>query len=259
MVHPAANAGASFHAAIISGKVPRDDLADDPDRFADGVDVPIACRRDRNLLAVEPRCPSRHVAEHLDRAADIVAPSVGHRLAIVERFQFGQLVGMTFEQVGQRPDEALSCGGRDPGPGSGLEGAARGGDRKIDIRLIPGRDVGDDFFGRGILDRKGLAAARVNPFAIDQHLMFLGQERGRGCTERRLVYSGRGFIGYGHGSAPGSGDVLPIMVPPLARDVNQRETRAHYVMFHFQGSSIEGCDLSGHQAILESHTASAPR
>jgi hypothetical protein len=56
--------------------------------------------------------------------------------------------------------------------------------------------VGDDFFGRGILNRKGLAAARVNPFAVDQHLMFFGHECGRGCTERRLVYRNRHrFIG----------------------------------------------------------------
>ncbi len=87
---------------------------------------------------------------------------------------------MTLEEIAERPDETLPCGGRDAGPGSRLEGAARSGDRKIDIRLIPRRDVGNDFFGRRVLDRKSLAAAGVDPFAVDQHLMFFSQERRRG-------------------------------------------------------------------------------
>jgi hypothetical protein len=45
--------------------------------------------------------------------------------------------------------------------------------------------MSDHFLRRGILDRESLAAAGVDPFAVDQHLMLLGQERRRGRTERR--------------------------------------------------------------------------
>jgi hypothetical protein len=40
--------------------------------------------------------------------------------------------------------------------------------------------VSNDFFRRGVFDRKGLSAAGIHPFTVDQHLMFLGQKGGRG-------------------------------------------------------------------------------
>ena len=80
-------------------KVPGDDLADHANWFAHGVGVPVARGRDLDLLPIQSRRPARHVAEHFDRAADIIAASVGDWLAVVERFQFGKFVGMAFEQV----------------------------------------------------------------------------------------------------------------------------------------------------------------
>ena len=104
---------------------------------------------------------------------------------------------MTFENVAERPDEALSRAGRDARPGAGLQGAARRGDGKVDIGLVAGRNMGDDLLGGGVLDRQGLAAAGVDPLAVDQHLVFFGKERGRGGAERGLAYGNR------HQSLPG--------------------------------------------------------
>ena len=89
---------------------------------------------------------------------NVVAARVRHRLAVVERFQFGKLVGMLFEQVAEPPDQARAIAGQDARPRTGLEGPASGGDRRVDIGFVAGRNMGDDLFGRRILDWEGLAA-----------------------------------------------------------------------------------------------------
>src|SRR5580693_1825564 len=64
---------------------------------------------------------------------------------------------------------------RDHGPVSSAFRAAI--TARIDVRFISGRDVGDDFLRRRIFDLEGLAALRLDPFAVDQHVMLLGQKR----------------------------------------------------------------------------------
>ena len=86
---------------------------------------------------------------------------------------------MTLDEVAERPDQTLSRGRRDARPGPSLEGSACGGDCEVDIRLVAGGDMGDDFLGGRVLDCKCLPATSVDPFAVDQHLMFFRQERGR--------------------------------------------------------------------------------
>ena len=94
----------------------------------------------------------------------VVAAGIGDRLAVVERLELGELVGMLLEQVAEPPDQPRALAGRDARPGPGLERAARGRDREIDVRLVACRDVGDDLLGRRILDRK------VLPLAASTHL-----------------------------------------------------------------------------------------
>ncbi len=91
---------------------------------------------------------------------------------------------MALEDVAERPDQTLPRGGRNARPRSGLEGATRRGDRQIDVRLVAGRNMGDHFFVSRVLDGEGLAAAGVDPFAVDQHLMFFRQKRRRGGAKR---------------------------------------------------------------------------
>ena len=86
-------------------EVPGDDLADDADRLAQRVGVPVAGARDRDGLAVQARRPARHVAEHVDRALHVAVAGIGDRLAVVERLEFGELVGMLLEEIAEAPDE----------------------------------------------------------------------------------------------------------------------------------------------------------
>jgi hypothetical protein len=115
----------------------------------------------------------------------IVAARVRHRLAVVERLELGELVGVLLEQVAEPPDEARAIARQDARPRTALEGPAGGGDRRVDIGFVPGWYMADDLFGCGILDRKGLAALRVDPFAVDQELVGLGEKGSRGGAKRR--------------------------------------------------------------------------
>jgi hypothetical protein len=111
-------------------------------------------------------------------------------VAIVERLEFREFVGMTLDKVAERPDEALPVGRGNAQPRPGLEGTARGGDRQFDIGLIAGRNMREDFLGGRVFDRESLAVAGIDPLAVDQHLMFLDQERrwqGPGQRARSLA------------------------------------------------------------------------
>ena len=178
-------------------EVPRNDLPDDANRLAQRIGMPVAGARHRNGLTHKARRPSGHIAEHGDRAADIVAARIGDRLAIVERLDLGELVGVLFKEVAQAPDELGAVGGRDARPGAGFKRLARRLHRKVDVGFVSGRDVRDDFLRRRILDLEGLAALGLDPFPVDQHVMLLGQKRLR-------VFAKRGFgDGDVHGHPPG--------------------------------------------------------
>ena len=157
-------------------EVPGDDLADDADRLAQGIGVPVARARNRDRLAVQARRPSRHVAEHVDRALHVVAARIGDRLAVVERFEFGEFVGMLFEQVAQPPDQARSLGRRDARPRTGLESPARGGDGQVDIGFVAGRDVGDDLFASpGLRPRRSCRSCASTHLPSMRSLCFLAR------------------------------------------------------------------------------------
>ena len=119
---------------------------------------------------------------------------------------------MALEKVAERPDQTLPLAGLDARPRPGLEGAARGGDGEIDVGLVAGRDMGDDFLGGGILDRERLAAAGVDPFAVDQHLMLFRQERRRGGTERWFAYGNGHFYLPGCATSPRALSLYPSRI-----------------------------------------------
>ena len=167
-------------------EVPGYDLPDHTDRLAQRISVPIAGARDRNGLAHKARRPSSHVAEHIDRAADVVAARIGDRLAIVERFDLGEFVGVLFEEVAEPPHEPGALGGRDARPRAGFKRLPRRLHRKVDVGFVTRRDMGDDFLRRRILDLEGLAALRLDPFAVDQHVMLPGQKRLRVFAKLRF-------------------------------------------------------------------------
>jgi hypothetical protein len=130
--------------------------------------VPVARARHRNGLAHKARRPSSHVAEHIDRAADVVAARIGDGLAIVERLDLGELVSVLFEEVAEVPHKPRALGGRDARPRAGFKRLPRRLHRKVDVGFVARGDVRDDFLRRRILDLKGLAALGLDPFAADR-------------------------------------------------------------------------------------------
>jgi hypothetical protein len=103
----------------------------------------------------------------------VALAGIGHRLAVVEGLEFREFVDMLLQKVAQAPDQPRSIGGRNARPRAGFESPARRRDGKVDIGLIAGRHMGDGLFGRRILDGKGLAAFRGDPFSVDEELEFL--------------------------------------------------------------------------------------
>ena len=168
-------------------EIPGDDLADHADRLPQRIGVPITGAGNRDGLTVQSRRPSRHVAEHGDRSLHVAAARIGYGFAVVESLQFCELVLMLFQKVAEPPDELRSLGRRDPRPRPGFESPACRGDCQVDIGLVARRHVGDRFFRRRILDRKGLTALRGYPLSINQEFMFFVHELRRRRTESRFL------------------------------------------------------------------------
>jgi hypothetical protein len=111
------------------------------------------------------------------------------RLAVVERLQLRQLVGVVPHQIGEAIDQAGAVGGRGLGPGSLLERAAGRPDSAIDVcrpSLSEGRDRTR---GRGIHGLEPASIRGRGVLAIDQQLVLAGGERA--CGLGQLLGQGR--------------------------------------------------------------------
>src|SRR5208282_5866516 len=85
---------------------------------------------------------------------------------------------------------------RDARPGTALKSAPRRSDREINVGLGACSNVANDLLGSRVLDGKSLAAAGIDPFAVDEQKVLLGEERGRGQAKGRFADCD------GHGSLP---------------------------------------------------------
>ncbi len=165
-------------------EIPGNDLPDHAHRLASAVAEVVAA--DRNRLAVDLVGVAGVVAEHVDHERQIAMAGFANRLAVVERFERGQLVDFFFDQVGQLEHQAAPVAGIHPAPGSMLQGVARRFHRQIDVGRIAFGHLGNDFFG-GRVDRlERLAADGGHPMAADEAL---------GLTNLRLT---DGFCHRGH-------------------------------------------------------------
>ena len=116
-VLPAASAGASFQAAIVSGKFQGDDQADDAERLAEGH---VDAAGDRDRLAEQPLRRARVVAEGVDDHPDLAA-RVADRLAGVARLEHRQLL----VRAGQRRRRARAAARAAPGASARHAGKRR--------------------------------------------------------------------------------------------------------------------------------------
>ena len=108
----------------------------------------------------------------------VATARIRHRFAIVKSLEFREFIAMLLEKVTDAPDDARTLAWRNLRPRPGFEGSARCGYRQVDIGLLPGRHMSNEFFGRRIFHWQGLATFCRNPLPIDQDLVFLVEEGG---------------------------------------------------------------------------------
>jgi hypothetical protein len=90
---------------------------------------------------------------------------------------------MRFEQIGKLPDQLAAIGGRDFRPRPAFESAARRFDGSIDIGSIGLGNRGDRLTGCRVEDVESLARFGVDPFAVDQQLVFTSEKGRSGRTQ----------------------------------------------------------------------------
>ena len=116
--------------------VPRDDLADDPDRLVTHVAVKIDSGDGwLEHLAVEFGAPAGVVAERLCSMRHFVVTGRAYRLAAVEAFQLGELHDVGFDQLRHAPEEPLTVRRRQTSPATVVEALARRSHGIVQVRF----------------------------------------------------------------------------------------------------------------------------
>ncbi len=91
------------------------------------------------------------------------------RLAVVQRFELRQLVGMLFNEIGQPVEQPAAFGGRHAAPWRfRVESGARRFHGLIDVGGIRFGDVADRLAGRRVDGLEAFAGNAFNPLAVDQ-------------------------------------------------------------------------------------------
>ncbi len=145
--------------------VPGHDLSADADRLAQRVAEHVA-GRDGDRFALDLRRPAGVVAQVGDRGGDVAFGSA-ERLAVVERFELGELGPVCLQQIGQRVHEPGPFRRRDLSHRT-VERGAGGGDGAVDV-VGAGVGEGDDRLAGGGIDALERAAVGgLNGFAPDQ-------------------------------------------------------------------------------------------
>ena len=145
-------------------EVERGDARDHAQRLAQRVDVDARTGAFAVLTFEQVRDPDAEL-DHLDAALD-VALGVGHRLAVLEGQQLGQLVVVVVDQLDEahhHPGAAL----RIPcGPVLlGLDGRCH---RSVDVGLAGHRDFGLDLAGAGVEDVSGAGGLAGGALPVDE-------------------------------------------------------------------------------------------
>ena len=108
-------------------------------------------------------------------------PALGDRLAVVKRFELGQLVDVLLDQVGELVHQASAVASIRFAPGARIKSLAGGLDGEVDVGGVPFGDLGDDLFGGRVI------VSNVLPLLLSRHLPSI----------RSLVWSERATLRFG--------------------------------------------------------------
>ncbi len=95
------------------------------------------------------------------------------RLAVVQRLDLRELLGVRFDRVGQREHQPLAPGGRHRRPRAVGERRARGRDRAVDVLGARVGDLGDLAPGGGVERRERAPVGGLGALGADQQVVGL--------------------------------------------------------------------------------------
>ncbi|EDY20512.1 LigA [Chthoniobacter flavus Ellin428] len=164
---PAARPGASFQAAHEQRIIPRDDLSAHADRFANdhGLD-----RRVAHFVGLSERLgnEARVVTEARGGIGDVEL-RLAQRLAVVARFQPGEVFGQPVNEVGKLEEITGALGGAHLRPRAGVEGLARMADGEFGVVLAAIGYYREQLIVRGIENFARVAFLGLDPRAVEEH------------------------------------------------------------------------------------------
>jgi hypothetical protein len=114
--------------------------------------------------------------EQIRRQRHVRTTRHGDRLAVVERLQLGELIGVLEDEVTDLPDEPAPVGRGHVAPRAVFEGLAGRAHGPVDVFGVPLGYVGERLSGRGVGSRERLSRRRVGPLPIDEQLPRGGRE-----------------------------------------------------------------------------------
>ena len=163
-------------------EVPRDDLPAHADRLLARVAVHVRLG-DRQHVAGDLGRPAGEVAQVLDRERHVHAPGELDRLAVVERLQLGELVGVVLEGLGEGQHRARALGRGDAVPAPVLERLAGGAHGAVHVRGAGVGHLGDRPAGGRVERLEGAPVGGLEALAADDQAVRPGRERAGGVGE----------------------------------------------------------------------------
>ena len=106
-----------------------------------------------------------------------------HRLAVVERLDLRELLGMRFDRLGQGQHQALAAGRGQRRPRTVAERLARRTNGSIDVLFAGVRDLGDLTARSRIERRERAPVGRLETLRADQQVPGAGKELAGGGPE----------------------------------------------------------------------------
>lgn len=125
-------------------------------------------------------------AQAVGGAGDVDVQRVADRLAHVQGFQQGQLLGVLQQQIGEADHRLLALGRRQARPGAGIEGIAGDLDRLLGIGQVATGDLGQEAAIHRAQAVEGLAGGGVAVFAVDEGAAFDLQVFGAASQSARV-------------------------------------------------------------------------